>query len=78
MLRKFLQVDPRIDTAKRPALADTATAHAFSIGDESYRRHASDRRRADRDAVPPRRRRQLAAVFGATFGIGAAPEDLRG
>lgn len=34
--RKFLVVDPRLDTPERPALLDTSTAHTFSIGDEEF------------------------------------------
>jgi alkanesulfonate monooxygenase SsuD/methylene tetrahydromethanopterin reductase-like flavin-dependent oxidoreductase (luciferase family) len=33
-MRKFLEADPRLDTPDRPAVLDTPTAHAFSIGDD--------------------------------------------
>lgn len=34
--RKFLEMDPRVDTPNRPAVLDTPTAHAFSIGDDEF------------------------------------------
>ncbi|HLG44985.1 MAG TPA: LLM class flavin-dependent oxidoreductase [Reyranella sp.] len=33
-MRKYLEADPRLDTPDRPAVLDTPTAHAFSIGDD--------------------------------------------
>src|SRR5262249_22813124 len=33
-LRKFLAADPRLDAPDRPAILDTPTAHAFSVGDD--------------------------------------------
>ena len=33
-MRKYLEADPRLDTPDRPAILDTPTAHAFSIGDD--------------------------------------------
>ena len=33
---KFLEADPRLDTPDRPAILDTPTAHAFSVGDEEF------------------------------------------
>lgn len=34
--RKFLEADPRLDSPDRPAILDTPTAHAFSVGDEEF------------------------------------------
>jgi alkanesulfonate monooxygenase SsuD/methylene tetrahydromethanopterin reductase-like flavin-dependent oxidoreductase (luciferase family) len=34
--RQFIQIDPRVDLPGRPAVLDTPTAHAFSIGDEEF------------------------------------------
>jgi alkanesulfonate monooxygenase SsuD/methylene tetrahydromethanopterin reductase-like flavin-dependent oxidoreductase (luciferase family) len=34
--RKFLEADPRLDSPERPAILDTPTAHAFSVGDEEF------------------------------------------
>jgi len=34
--RKHLEADPRLDTPDRPAILDTPTAHAFSVGDEEF------------------------------------------
>jgi alkanesulfonate monooxygenase SsuD/methylene tetrahydromethanopterin reductase-like flavin-dependent oxidoreductase (luciferase family) len=33
-MRTYLKADPRLDTPDRPAVLDTPTAHAFSIGDD--------------------------------------------
>ena len=33
-MRKYLEADPRLDSPDRPAVLDTPTAHAFSIGDD--------------------------------------------
>jgi alkanesulfonate monooxygenase SsuD/methylene tetrahydromethanopterin reductase-like flavin-dependent oxidoreductase (luciferase family) len=35
-LRKFLEADPRLESPDRPAILDTPTAHAFSVGDEEF------------------------------------------
>ena len=34
--REFIKLDPRVDFPDRPAMLDTPTAHAFSIGDEEF------------------------------------------
>src|SRR5215469_6120770 len=34
--RKFLEADPRLDSPDRPAILDTPTAHAFSVGDDEF------------------------------------------
>jgi alkanesulfonate monooxygenase SsuD/methylene tetrahydromethanopterin reductase-like flavin-dependent oxidoreductase (luciferase family) len=34
--RQRLRADPRLDLPERPALLDTPTAHAFSIGDDEF------------------------------------------
>ena len=34
--RNFIQIDPRVDLPGRPAILDTPSAHAFSIGDEEF------------------------------------------
>ena len=34
--RKFLEADPRLETPDRPAILDTPTAHAFSVGDDEF------------------------------------------
>src|SRR5262245_41626842 len=34
--RKFLEADSRLDTPDRPAILDTPTAHAFSVGDDEF------------------------------------------
>jgi alkanesulfonate monooxygenase SsuD/methylene tetrahydromethanopterin reductase-like flavin-dependent oxidoreductase (luciferase family) len=35
-MRKFLEADPRLDSPDRPAILDTPTAHAFSVGDDEF------------------------------------------
>lgn len=35
-LRKFVEADPRLDTPDQPAILDTPTAHAFSVGDDEF------------------------------------------
>ena len=34
--RQFIQIDPRVNLPGRPAVLDTPSAHAFSIGDEEF------------------------------------------
>ena len=36
MFREFIQIDPRVNLPERPAILDTPTAHAFSIGDDEF------------------------------------------
>lgn len=36
MFREFIQIDPRVNLPNRPAVLDTPSAHAFSIGDEEF------------------------------------------
>jgi alkanesulfonate monooxygenase SsuD/methylene tetrahydromethanopterin reductase-like flavin-dependent oxidoreductase (luciferase family) len=74
MFRKVLEMDPRVDTPERPALLDTPTAHAFSIGDEEF---ITGTPAAVSEQIVSQCRVAGAGNFAAIFGLGTAPEQLR-
>jgi len=73
--RKFLEVDPRVDTPERPALLDTPTAHAFSIGDEEF---IAGTPAAVAEQIVTQCRGAGAGHFAAIFGRATAPEEQMG
>jgi alkanesulfonate monooxygenase SsuD/methylene tetrahydromethanopterin reductase-like flavin-dependent oxidoreductase (luciferase family) len=73
--RKFLEVDPRVDTPERPALLDSPTAHAFSIGDEEF---IAGTPAALAEQIVTQCRSVGAGHFAAIFGRGTAPEEQKG
>ena len=75
MFRKILEIDPRVDTAERPALLDTPTAHAFSIGDEEF---IVGTQAAVAEQIVSQCHAAGAGNFAAIFGLGTALEDLQG
>jgi alkanesulfonate monooxygenase SsuD/methylene tetrahydromethanopterin reductase-like flavin-dependent oxidoreductase (luciferase family) len=72
--RKFLEVDPRVDTPERPALLDTPTAHAFSIGDEEF---IAGTPGALAEQIVMQCRSSGAGHFAAIFGRSRAPEQQK-
>jgi len=75
MFRKFFESDPRVDTPERPAVLDTPTAHAFSIGDEEFIVGTPG---AVGEQIVAQCRSAGAGQFAAIFGYGIAPEVLKG
>ncbi len=72
--RKFLVVDPRLDTPERPALLDTSTAHAFSIGDEEF---IAGTPSTVAENIIAQCRSAGAGNFAAIFGRGIPPEQQK-
>ena len=72
--RKVLVVDPRVDTPERPALLDTSTAHAFSIGDEEF---IAGTPSAVAENIIGQCRRAGAGNFAAIFGRAIPPEQQK-
>jgi alkanesulfonate monooxygenase SsuD/methylene tetrahydromethanopterin reductase-like flavin-dependent oxidoreductase (luciferase family) len=75
MFRKFLEIDPRVDTPERPAVLDTPTAHAFSIGDEEF---IAGTTAAVAEQIVNQCRIAGAGHFAAIFGRGIPPEEQKG
>ena len=73
-LRKFLEVDPRLDTPDRPAILDTPTAHAFSVGDEEFVAGTSA---AIAEQTIVQCRAAGAGNFAALFDRSRPPEQLK-
>jgi len=71
---KFLQADPRLDTADRPAILDTPTAHAFSVGDDEFIAGTAPFVAAQ---VIDQCRAAGAGHFAATFNRSQPPERLK-
>jgi alkanesulfonate monooxygenase SsuD/methylene tetrahydromethanopterin reductase-like flavin-dependent oxidoreductase (luciferase family) len=73
-MRKFLEADPRLDTPDRPAVLDTPTAHAFSIGDDEVIAGTAD-------SVAAQIIEQCSAAgaghFAANFNRAQPPEILK-
>jgi len=73
-IRRFLSADPRVATAERPAILDTPTAHAFTIGDDEVI-----------VGTPPSVTKQIieqcraagAGHFAATFNRSQPPDVLK-
>jgi alkanesulfonate monooxygenase SsuD/methylene tetrahydromethanopterin reductase-like flavin-dependent oxidoreductase (luciferase family) len=72
--RKFLEADPRLETAERPAILDTPTAHAFSVGDDEFIAGVPDTVAAQ---IIAQCRAAGAGHFAATFNRARPPEILR-
>jgi alkanesulfonate monooxygenase SsuD/methylene tetrahydromethanopterin reductase-like flavin-dependent oxidoreductase (luciferase family) len=73
-LLKFLEADPRLDTANRPAILDTPTAHAFSVGDEEF---VAGTPAAIAEQTIAQCRAAGAGNFAATFDRSRPPEHLK-
>jgi len=73
--RKFLEVDPRVDTPERPALLDNPSAHAFSIGDEEF---IAGTPAAVAEQIVTQCRSAGAGHFAAIFGRATSPEEQKG
>lgn len=73
-MRKYLEVDPRLDTPDRPAVLDTPTAHAFSIGDDEFIGGSSS---AIAEQIVEQCRGVGAGHFAATFDRSNPPERLK-
>ncbi|HEY2870748.1 MAG TPA: LLM class flavin-dependent oxidoreductase [Reyranella sp.] len=73
-MRKYLEADPRLDTPDRPAVLDTPTAHAFSIGDDEVIAGTTD-------SVAAQIIEQCSAAgaghFAANFNRSQPPEALK-
>lgn len=73
-MRKFLEADPRLDTPDRPAILDTPTAHAFSIGDDEF---IAGTAAAVAEQIIAQCRAAGAGHFAATFDRSRPPEQLK-
>jgi alkanesulfonate monooxygenase SsuD/methylene tetrahydromethanopterin reductase-like flavin-dependent oxidoreductase (luciferase family) len=73
-LRKFLEVDPRLDSPDRPAILDTPTAHAFSVGDEEF---VAGTAAAIAEQTIAQCRAAGASNFAALFDRSRPPEHLK-
>jgi hypothetical protein len=73
-MRKFLEADPRLDTPDRPAILDTPTAHAFSIGDDEF---IAGTAAAIVEQIIGQCRTAGAGNFAATFDRSRPPERLK-
>jgi alkanesulfonate monooxygenase SsuD/methylene tetrahydromethanopterin reductase-like flavin-dependent oxidoreductase (luciferase family) len=72
-MRRFLEADPRLDTPDRPAILDTPTAHAFSVGDDEFIAGTSA---AVAEQVIGQCRAAGAGHFAATFDRSRPPKEL--
>jgi len=72
--RKYLEVDPRLSTPDRPAILDTPTAHAFSIGDDEFIAGTAD---SIGEQIVDQCRAAGAGNFAATFNRSQPPERLK-
>jgi hypothetical protein len=73
-MRKYLEADPRLDTPDRPAVLDTPTAHAFSIGDDEVVAGTADSVAAQ---IIEQCRAAGAGHFAANFNRAQPPEALK-
>jgi alkanesulfonate monooxygenase SsuD/methylene tetrahydromethanopterin reductase-like flavin-dependent oxidoreductase (luciferase family) len=73
-MRKYLEIDPRLDTPDRPAVLDTPTAHAFSIGDDEAIAGTVD---SLADKIVAQCKAAGAGHFAATFNRAQPPEILK-
>jgi alkanesulfonate monooxygenase SsuD/methylene tetrahydromethanopterin reductase-like flavin-dependent oxidoreductase (luciferase family) len=73
-MRKYLEADPRLDTPDRPAILDTPTAHAFSIGDDEFIAGTADSVAAQ---IIDQCRAAGAGHFAANFNRSQPPEKLK-
>jgi alkanesulfonate monooxygenase SsuD/methylene tetrahydromethanopterin reductase-like flavin-dependent oxidoreductase (luciferase family) len=73
-MRKYLEVDPRLDTPDRPAVLDTPTAHAFSIGDDEVIAGTVD---SLAEKIIAQCKAAGAGHFAATFNRSQPPETLK-
>jgi len=73
-MRNYLQVDPRLDTPDRPAVLDTPTAHAFSIGDDEVIAGTTD---SLAEKIIEQCKAAGAGHFAATFNRSQPPETLK-
>jgi alkanesulfonate monooxygenase SsuD/methylene tetrahydromethanopterin reductase-like flavin-dependent oxidoreductase (luciferase family) len=72
--RKYLEADPRLDTPDRPAILDTPTAHAFSVGDDEF---IAGTAATIAEQVIGQCRAAGAGNFSATFDRSRPPERLK-
>jgi alkanesulfonate monooxygenase SsuD/methylene tetrahydromethanopterin reductase-like flavin-dependent oxidoreductase (luciferase family) len=72
--RKFLEADPRVETPDRPAILDTPTAHAFSIGDDEVIAGTAD---LVAEQIIEQCRAAGAGNFAAIFNRAQPPETLK-
>jgi len=72
--RKFLEADPRLDTPDRPAILDTPTAHAFSVGDDEF---IAGTPATIAEQIIEQCRTAGAGNFAATFDRSRPPEELK-
>ncbi|HEX4041375.1 MAG TPA: LLM class flavin-dependent oxidoreductase, partial [Xanthobacteraceae bacterium] len=72
--RQFIQIDPRVDLPGRPAVLDTPTAHAFSIGDEEF---IAGTPATVAEVIAAQCKSAGAGHFAAIFNRSASPETLR-
>ena len=73
-MRKFLEADPRLDAPGRPAILDTPTAHAFSIGNDEF---VAGTVAAIVEQVVGQRHAAGAGNLAATFDRSRPPERLK-
>jgi hypothetical protein len=72
--RKRLEADPRLETPDRPAILDTPTAHAFSVGDDEFIAGTSQ---TIADEIIGQCRLAGAGHFAATFDRSRPPQGLK-
>jgi alkanesulfonate monooxygenase SsuD/methylene tetrahydromethanopterin reductase-like flavin-dependent oxidoreductase (luciferase family) len=73
-MRKYLEADPRLDTPDRPAVLDTPTAHAFSIGDDEVVAGTAD---SVATQIIEQCRAAGAGHFAANFNRSQTPDVLK-
>ncbi len=73
-MRKFLAADPRVATPDRPAVLDTPTAHAFSIGDDEV---IAGTAASVAEQIIAQCKAAGAGHFAATFNRAQPPEMLK-
>jgi alkanesulfonate monooxygenase SsuD/methylene tetrahydromethanopterin reductase-like flavin-dependent oxidoreductase (luciferase family) len=74
-MRKFLAADPRVATPDRPAVLDTPTAHAFSIGDDEV---IGGTPGSVAEQIIAQCKAAGAGHFAATFNRAQTPQTLKG
>jgi alkanesulfonate monooxygenase SsuD/methylene tetrahydromethanopterin reductase-like flavin-dependent oxidoreductase (luciferase family) len=74
MSRERLKADPRLDLPDRPALLDTPTAHAFTIGDDEF---ITGTPRTVGEQIVEQCREAGAGNFAAIFDRSVGPERLK-
>jgi alkanesulfonate monooxygenase SsuD/methylene tetrahydromethanopterin reductase-like flavin-dependent oxidoreductase (luciferase family) len=72
--RKFLEADPRLDSPDRPAILDTPTAHAFSVGDDEF---IAGTTATIAEQIIEQCRKAGVGNFAATFDRSRSPEMLK-